>query len=648
MIRVVGGEDGTSELEAARELAAKISTEWADLGKSFRATLVAGMQCYGQRTRDIDVVLILEADDVIELDPPSRPVDDRGRPFAPRRLLVRSLCLAIEVKDHDAKSVRFDGNQASVLYRGKLHNASIQNHNQQVSLRNYLNAQGVTAPFVVNLLWFRGIRQNQLPPRPHNLLGANASWELFVNAAAELGGFRTGADWRVDAFAGSASFGEVARVLATRIEPSGLDRTRMEHIGASLLPRDMTRELGQRLLLLRGRGGTGKTMALLQLAWTAYRERGERCLLLTYNRVLAADLSRLLALLRIPDDVARESIQVRTIVGYLIKLLGDLGFRVDYDNFNTSYSRSKAAALEYLDQEVLLPDDLERLRQKHANAYAFDLVFIDEGQDWPDDEIRLLETLFPRTVMTVADGVDQFVRSGRPEWRRGLTRHEYKAIYLDQSLRMKRGLTHFANRVAARLGLGDWQLQSTGELSGGRIYLVPGDFFASDRLGSLLEDSRSQGNAPIDALICVPPSDTYDGADGERLSHTGDRLERDGYEVWNAVSPTERTSFPRSTGVLRVLQYESCRGAEGWLVLALQFDRFCDDKARTWCHHEEGSLADPEAERRLFLARWIMIAISRALDTLVIELTDTEHWIGKLLLDVAAELPDLVEVQPMH
>ncbi|MEA3278547.1 MAG: AAA family ATPase, partial [Pseudomonadota bacterium] len=634
MIEIIGGEEGTNELEAARELAAVIDSEWGVLADRIQGVIVAGMQCFGQRTQDIDLVLLIQASEPIELDPLLDFQGSRGESFEPRRLLVHGLCLAIEVKDHPPDDVHFNGNQASVLYRGRPHNATVQSENQQVSLRNYLTGRRVKPPFVVNLLWFRGIRQNQLPPGPHNFLGSNATWELFVNTAARLGGRQTGRDWQIDAFAKGTSFSDVRRVLAQRVAPGALDRVRMERISAHLLPQSMADELGRRLLLLRGRGGTGKTMALLQMAWHAYRDSGDRCLVLTYNRVLAADLRRLLALLRVPDDVARESIQVRTIVGYMSRLLRHLGFSVESEDFDSSYARAKSGALEYLDQGALTESDLDRLRSDEANEYGFDLVFVDEGQDWPNDEIRLLGALFPRSVMTVADGVDQFVRAGRPDWRKGLTRAGYTTVRLARSLRMKGGLTRFANRVALALDLDDWYLEPSGELAGGRIEIVVGDFLDSGSLDSLLNDSTAAGNAPIDSLFCVPPSDAYTCDDGGRRSRTGDRLESAGHEIWNAVSPSERIAYPCSADVLRVVQYESSRGAEGWLVVALKFDLFCDQKAATWSTTPDGSLSDPHQARRLFLARWIMIAISRALDTLVIELTDERHWVSRLLLQV--------------
>ena len=51
-----------------------------------------------------------------------------------------------------------------------------------------------------------------------------------------------------------------------------------------------------------------------------------------------------------------------------------------------------------------------------------------------------------------------------------------------------------------------------------------------------------------------------------------------GYSVWDGVDPDTRHSFPKNIEQLRVVQYESCRGLEGWTVVNLSFDEFYNVK----------------------------------------------------------------------
>ena len=71
------------------------------------------------------------------------------------------------------------------------------------------------------------------------------------------------------------------------------------------------------MILLRGAGGTGKTVLLLQIARYLHDTQDARILLLTYNHALVGELFRLLVLLRIDRQIRFGSIVVRTVHGYL-------------------------------------------------------------------------------------------------------------------------------------------------------------------------------------------------------------------------------------------------------------------------------------------------------------------------------------------
>ena len=641
-INIIGGEEGSPETEAAKTLRDKIQEEWKAFSDQVEITLIVGVQCHGQRVRDIDLVLILNAKRDIELEPLLYRKDKYDRTINSKKLIVRSLCLVIEVKDHDPRWVRFEGNQLYVRYGGGEHNATTQSEAQQVSLRNFLRFHRLESPFVTNLIWLRNIKPNQLPDRPHNFIGGDSTWELFVNVAAQLGQFRENGNMLLDAFS-KVSFNPVRDLLTRRIEPSALDRVRMERIVKNVIRDQLAIPTDKRLFILRGRGGTGKTVALLQLAWQAYDQEGKRCLLLTYNRVLAADLKRLLTLLKVPDDVATHSIQVYTIVGYMLDFMKDLGIDIDISNFNSSYTEAKNLALDYLKGGGLTEEELKTLQTDQPNRYDFDLIFVDEGQDWPDDEIQLLSDLFPsEETFIVADGVDQFVRTNAESanWRRiGAP----ETIPLSLSLRMKTGMTLFANLLAQELGL-EWALEILRELTGGRVEIIIGDYLASGRHEQHLQTSRQEGNKLIDNLLCVPPCDVYEDEEGERQAYTADRLADMGFSIWNGVSGDQRLIYPTSLDQLRIVQYDSCRGAEGWLVIAFSLDKFADFKAKSWKNNINNPLSDPEQEQKQFVARWLMIALTRALDTLVIELSQEEHWLTQAILNVAEKFPDVVTV----
>ena len=64
----------------------------------------------------------------------------------------------------------------------------------------------------------------------------------------------------------------------------------MDLIAKAALPDAWLEDLGARRILLKGRGGVGKTVILLQMAYRAYDRSGQRSLILTFNKALVADM----------------------------------------------------------------------------------------------------------------------------------------------------------------------------------------------------------------------------------------------------------------------------------------------------------------------------------------------------------------------
>lgn len=122
-----------------------------------------------------------------------------------------------------------------------------------------------------------------------------------------------------------------------------------------------------------------------------------------------------------------------------------------------------------------------------------------------------------------------------------------------------------------------------------------------------------------------------------------------GQETWDGVDPGSRLDFARSSEQARIVQYASCRGLEGWSVVLDGFDDFLEHTAER--KRIEGSTKD-EIEGFVDLEtaaireawRWGMIALTRPIDTLVIQLSNPTSKYGRQILDVAQSFGDFVEV----
>jgi len=656
MIRVSGATEGP-EANAARDLCRMVlaSWPWVEHDPHTTVEIVAGVQCHGQSTRDLDIVLLATL--------PSRACyvpflsfQRRGdhQWIKPAEVRVASLCIVFEVKDNDPADVRFEGTRLEVRYRHggveHWHGASEQSFKQVFALRNYLASHNLASPFVTNLIWLRQVPNAQLPHRPHNLLGSNPTWELMLNIVGQLDpphehdGVWTLEAWRKG---GQPNFQSVVRLLTLRLQPTRLDNVRMARLVRSALTADWLRDLGDKQLIFRGRGGTGKTMILLQLAWRLYEEQGARVLVLTYNKALMADLRRLLTLVGAGDATHARSIQVQTVHSFLGSALRGLGLLAPQEDLLSRYEALKGEALALIREGGLTTGDVERLLREHPEAFGWDFLLIDEGQDWPEDERDLLRFLYPARQFVIADGVDQFVRSESAcDWKAGLAKSDVRVIALARCLRMKAALALFANALAEELGLGGWHVEANHDAPGGRVIVVEGDYFASRELHDrLMHANETDGNQPVDALVCVPPALVIREEGCGIRSAAAEKLAAWGHAVWDGVSTEVRDSYATSTQQVRVVQYDSCRGLEGWIVIALGIDEFFRYKEQSWQPPGGQGVpySDDPAARSRFASRWLMIPLSRAVDTLVLEVGAGRSRLKESLQRVADRNPDFVE-----
>jgi len=438
---------------------------------------------------------------------------------------------------------------------------------------------------------------------------------------------------------------QASELLGHRIEPTALDRQRMDRIANGAISHSWMSEVGQQQVVFHGRGGTGKTAILLSLAWRLWETKGARILLLTYNRALVADLRRLLTLMGMIDDVGMPLVEVKTVHSFLFRVLSALGvIDHDEDDFLENYARYKEDAISLIRDGAITTVDLEKMVADDCDDLDWDYIFIDEAQDWPENERDLLHQLYKPERFVIADGKDQFVRSDAAcDWTKGDIVANSIRIPLVRGLRMKANLASFANMFAVELGLPSWKIERNPEAGGGKVIVVEGDYRDAEAVHQRVVDSaRSAGNCPVDLLMCVPPCMVYDDSEGRR-SVARDMLEAWGAECWDGVDDNLRREFPVSVEKLRIVQYDSCRGLEGWSVIALGLDDFYEYKLSTAPSPAEGTQASSIDLKMRFTNRWLMIPVTRAIDCLVLNVSSRSSYIGSALRRVSEQCPDVVE-----
>lgn len=653
MILITGVTEG-DEYAAAKRLERRLLDLWPDLARSNTdvVRMFVGLKMHGQKMEDLDLVVIGTFEEARSFDVEWKFYPRDGEPFTPKSARVRNFALVIEVKSHDATGVRFENTAAFVRYvrNGQISWECVteRNRTQMFEFKNWLDRFGLDNVHVQNLVLFSGLKERDLPQRPHVCIASDTSFERILNVLGQVSTPRE-KDRRITLSYGAHE--AFTRLLAPNsplfmtLEPTPLDRRRMDLIAKSALPDAWLEDLGERQILLKGRGGVGKTVILLQMAYRAFDQLGERSLVLTFNRALVADMRRTMSLLGVPRSVERGGVAIETVHGFIGRLMLKLGVIDGYEGFLDDYDSHKANLLDYLRSGTVTPCDLVEMMKADATEFDWDLVFVDEGQDWPGDEIAILNAIYGPKRLVVSDGVDQYVRDSVADWTFNLPKADSRTRRLKKCLRMKANVASFVADVADRMGL-DWDLEPNGDAAGGRVIVFEGDLAAEPaRIAKLVKQARDLGNFPVDLLACVPPSSIVKTAHGPE-SEAAVVYARNGGKVWDGTARDVREHYPTDREELRFVQYDSCRGLEGWTTISYDLDQLWDYKARQWLSEDQAHdpLMDTREEAAArHAARWVMIPLTRAIDTLVIGIGLTPGPLREILRSVAERHPDFVE-----
>ncbi|RUO53490.1 hypothetical protein [Pseudidiomarina homiensis] len=652
MIEVIG-EEGTSEYRAAINIAESIKSTFKGVERTPAAEelvkIVVSAKLSGYNVSDVDIVICAVFKENRFFKPTRFLRDSAGKRVMNKPIRATNLVAAVEVKDHDDSAVIINGDNILVKYhRGAKQgekSAIDQNIKQLHAISGYMADLGINI-FVHRSVYMTGVTR----VRVAGAFGADFTGNDFFSSLAaasnvrNIGGVLTlssGENWEIRK--------ALTAPLLRKLSPTALDRRRMDLITTKTEEIErIIKGLGKQMICLRGYGGAGKTIMLLQAAWKVFRESGRRSIFLTYNHALAADIRRSLALIGVPSDIYRGGIVVSTVMSFIYKWLVALGvIDKSESEFLDNYEEHCNTAIEMLSEKVVTSNDISALTESDNDTFDFDLVFVDEGQDWPQAEAELLMALYSESRMCIADGVDQLLRGGRVNWTKHIASESVETIPLPSCLRMKRNLSIFVNNIADSIALPPL-LKPNERAGGGRIIFLTASYTTKLSLhDELIKAAHEKGNAEVDFLFCVPASNVVK-LGTKKESKLGMALSNNGFQIWDGVDDVYRKDFPRSKKQYRIVQYASVRGLEGWTVILELLDEFwlaCYQARKNEGLSESEELAFEDIESIAAAHAWsqVFIALTRPIDTLVITLKDPESYFSKTMMEIGRMMPDSVE-----
>ena len=296
------------------------------------------------------------------------------------------------------------------------------------------------------------------------------------------------------------------------------------------------------------------------------------------------------------------------------------------------------------EMNVFLSDDdaigLAKESMAADQILDWDYVLIDEAQDWKASERDVILKLFEKGKTIIADGGNQFVRRGQMcDWATIRDRNNIKLKYC---LRQKENIVSFLNEYTQHVDMPSEKIISNGKMPGGKIIIIS-DNMLFDVHKREMDSLIRCGNIAYDMLYFVPHS-LVKRSNGESQFALIREFERHNVFFWDGTNSSNRGNYSTASDEVRVLQYDSARGLEGWTVVCMDFDVFLEEKLAEYIEGEVDSLLleSPEEKKRKYIYNWAMIPFTRAIDTLVITIKDKESSTGKLLKEIANECRDYV------
>lgn len=410
------------------------------------------------------------------------------------------------------------------------------------------------------------------------------------------------------------TFEELKRIVSPNIEkplPIPSDMRRLRELEESVYRETQNRfpAFGSGQLVYTGHPGTGKTFRLLHIGFE-HASAGAKVLLLCFNKVLAADIRRMLAGREFVNQQLRLGVEpsesfvldVADVWDALLQRFAEQGLSGEISNDFETGSDSNGF-------DIRGRDAVELLRSVKDEIGVYDTVLIDETQDFREWQFDLAKLhLKPGGTLLIAHGkgqelypVDPVIETILGEFpsqglRRNFrnTKESFRAAYVAHSSQLDREKI----KSSAKRFVNDFSGQENGldfERSEGRYpILEPVDmgsvsgedpsspFYAAQAMEALvsrycqiLRDQISfmdERHRPIDLLLLVPTEKSFEA----RAVRTA--LEQLRQEYTDLTDEKLRRATVPATSV-RICTFHSARGIEGHRVVIFglsQLPRLCE------------------------------------------------------------------------
>jgi len=185
-------------------------------------------------------------------------------------------------------------------------------------------------------------------------------------------------------------------------------------------------------------------------------------------------------------------------------------------------------------------------------------------------------------------------------------------------------------------------VENNKDASGGKVIILEGEYTKSFH-ETLVARNKVDKNENIDMLFCIPPSWINRQSKTSKLT---DKFDQWKYNYWDgSIYKNRKNTFPSNTNEFRILQYDSCRGLEGWININLGFDQFYEYKINTFKNNSNSQLDfySEDEKKKIYATRWLLIPLTRAIDTIVLQIENKNSYISNILRKIYEKNTEFIE-----
>lgn len=331
-------------------------------------------------------------------------------------------------------------------------------------------------------------------------------------------------------------------------------------------------------------------------------------------------------------------------------------------------------ASKLLQSEAAISEDLKKQCKKILGKVRWsDLIIVDEAQDCtPYEKALLIEMHGSDKIVIASGGKDQLIRTSfETDWKVQFgTPLETETVTLSYVHRSKPNIVSFINEYAKQFNLNTSLALSESERNVGNVIVdarsgVGSNTIPVDIVERLHISGADHGCSDYENELFLLPKL---GFIGYTKSHMEDvTIDANDTILFKPTSSDRslNTTFPDYIETLdctinrksslfdevghnrtRCLLYESCRGIEAWNVFCINLDKFYEsqfqsDDASVYAENAAGLFSDEDTlnkYRHQFASLWVLMAITRAIDTLYIRLDNLSSTFSQRLIKMVKNL----------